>query len=675
MNKNKKAINIGSAQINNGFSGQFYLPYSVGILQSYVKHNAKNPEKYNFQNPIYKRLLLAECVDILKNQDVALLSTYVWNINISLEIGKELKKINPNIFLIYGGPSVPDNNSGNAEKFLRENNFIDVIVHQEGERTILNLLENFPENKFDDVPNVSWIDKSNKYHNNKNLPRMREFESVPSPYLEGMFDSLIKENPNERWLASWETNRGCPFSCAFCDWGSATASKVSRMHLDRIYAELDWFSKNKVEFIFCCDANFGIFPRDYDIAKKAAENKKKYGYPKVLSVQNTKNSRERAYKVQKLLAETGLSKGVTLAMQSVSVHTLEAIKRDNISIEDYAELQKKFSKDKIPTYTEFILALPGDSYEDFANGVSMVIASGQHNRIQFNNLSILPNAEMNSEEYKKKYKIKTVGAPIVNVHGSLDETPADGITEEQLLVIETSTLSIENWIKMRTYASMAEFLYFNKILQIPLLIAHHVNKITFRTLFEHFMKLKDKKALKHVSEIFDMHAKKITQGRSEFIYKEGWLDIYWPPGEYAYIELSKKGLLDDFYRESKEVIMGIVSEEFKPLLEEAVKVNQYLMRQPFVKDDIHLDLQYDILNIYESLVNGETNINLNKKPNRLNINRTDYIIEDWNKWMQEVIWYGHRSGAYMYKFESSLLKPKVEDLATINMNDSLNLSN
>ena len=97
---------------------------------------------------------------------------------------------------------------------------------------------------------------------------------MPSPYLTGIFDELIKENPEEKWLASWETNRGCPFSCTYCDWGSATNSKVSRMHLDRVYAELDWFSKNKVEFIFCCDANFGMLPRDYDIALKAAENKK-----------------------------------------------------------------------------------------------------------------------------------------------------------------------------------------------------------------------------------------------------------------------------------------------------------------------------------------------------------------------------------------------------------------
>ena len=85
---------------------------------------------------------------------------------------------------------------------------------------------------------------------------------------------MIKDNKDEKWLASWETNRGCPFSCTYCDWGSATNSKVARMHLDRVYAELEWFAKHKIEFIFCCDANFGMLPRDYEIVLKAVELKK-----------------------------------------------------------------------------------------------------------------------------------------------------------------------------------------------------------------------------------------------------------------------------------------------------------------------------------------------------------------------------------------------------------------
>ena len=119
------------------------------------------------------------------------------------------------------------------------------------------------------------------------------------------------------------------------------------------------------------------------------------------------------------------------------------------------------------------------------------------------------------------------------MHGSLDETPEDGVKEEQLLVVETSTLPTKDWIKMRSYASMAEFLYFNKILQIPLLITHHLSKSTFRKMFEHFMNVNDKEILKKVSKIFNDHSIKITQGRSSlYIKRVGW--TYIGP-EFAYI--------------------------------------------------------------------------------------------------------------------------------------------
>ena len=58
-------------------------------------------------------------------------------------------------------------------------------------------------------------------------------------------------------------------------------------------------------------------------------------------------------------------------------------------------------------------------------------------KISLYNLSILPNAEMAKKEYVEKYKLETVKAPIVNMHGSLDETPADNIYETQELVIST----------------------------------------------------------------------------------------------------------------------------------------------------------------------------------------------------------------------------------------------
>ena len=154
--KNFLKLKIGSTQINNGFAGQYYLPYSIGLLQAYVLHNSIDNKRYNFLDPIYKREEFDICIEKLKQSDIVLLSMYVWNEQITLAIAKELKKLDKNKFIIIGGPSVPDNVDGKAEKFLKENPYLDVCIHQEGERTILKLLDEFPNINYENTPNISY---------------------------------------------------------------------------------------------------------------------------------------------------------------------------------------------------------------------------------------------------------------------------------------------------------------------------------------------------------------------------------------------------------------------------------------------------------------------------------------------------------------------------------------
>jgi len=652
MNK----IKVGSVQINNGFSNHYYLPYSIGLLQAYVLHNSKEPNRYDFQTTIYKRWLLNECVAKLRNQDVVLFSTYVWNENISLAIAREIKKLNNEILIIFGGPSVPDN----AYNFLNKNRFIDMAVHQEGERIILDILDQFPSLEWSRIPGISYL-KNDTMINNPSLPRMRTFEGCPSPYLSNTLDNLIIENPNEKWLASWETNRGCPFSCTYCDWGSATNSKVARFEMKRLYAELDWFSKMKIEFIFCCDANFGMLPRDYDLVKYAAKVKSQTGYPHVLSVQSTKNARERSYKVQKALFDYGLSKSINIAMQSTDLHTLKQIKRDNISLEDYRDLQIRFTNDGIPTYVDFILALPGDTYEKFSNSISDLIVSGQHNRIQFNNLSILPNAEMAQKDYLEKYQLQTVEAPIVNIHGSLDETPKDGIFETQKLVISSKDMPIRDWIKTRIYASTSEFLYFNKILQIPCLLvyAKHPN-ISYKNIFEKFIEINDENnfpTITYVNSLFTEHAINITKGKAEFIYSEKWLKIYWPPGEFAIIRLFSEDKIKNFYEESIEVLCNLIDDvKYNQIIEEAVWFNYELLRKPMVKNNVNFSMHYNIEEFYLNALKGKDTKILSGTFD-VKINRSNEAIMDWQDWARKILWYGHRRGDYLYT--TTPLKKKI----------------
>ena len=376
-------MKVGLVQINNSFSGQNYLPYSVALLQAYVEKHA--PGKHEFLPLVYKRAAIDSIVQSLVSADLVGFSIYVWNERISLEIARRLKAIKPEIVTVFGGPQVPDK----PAQWLKDNAQVDIVVHNEGERAFLALLS-APE----DLRTVETL----------RAERLTDLERIPSPFLSGTFDSLVAANPDEKWIGLWETNRGCPFRCTFCDWGSATAAKVTKFGMERLQAEVDWFAIHKIEYIFCCDANFGIQKRDVDIAKHVAQVKQQTGYPHALSVQNTKNATERAYETQKILSDAGLNKGVALSMQSTDPNTLLAVKRDNISLETYMELQRRFTNDGVETYSDLILGLPGETYDSFVRGVDTLISSGQHNRIQFNNLSILPNAEMADPAYRRLHE-------------------------------------------------------------------------------------------------------------------------------------------------------------------------------------------------------------------------------------------------------------------------------
>jgi radical SAM superfamily enzyme YgiQ (UPF0313 family) len=618
------------------------------MIQAYAQKHLKQPENYQFLLPLYDRIPVDEGVQRLLGVDVALFSTYVWNFRISLEIARKLKGEAPETVIVFGGPHVPDR----VEEFLRKYPFIDLACHGEGEQPALAILESCLSRNWEQVPNISFLAEDGRLVQNPKAPRMKDLSLDPSPYLEGVFAPLMEANPEEHWIALWETNRGCPFSCTFCDWGSAIQSKVYSFDLERVCNEVAWFAEHRIEFVFCCDANFGILPRDLDIVDYVAKTKSRYGYPHALSVQNTKNATERAYKVQKILADAGLNKGVAISLQSTDENTLQSIKRANISLETYQELQRRFARDGVETYTDMILALPGETYESFANGVSTIIENGQHNRIQFNNLSILPNAEMGDPEYQKKYGMVTVESKTINMHGSLAESMEE-IYETQVMVIGTNTMPEVDWVRTRAFSSMASLLHFDKILQIPLILIHDICSVSYRELIEAFSEgsLDSFPILGEVRSFFEDAAREIQNGGPEYTRSEEWLNIWWPADEYILIKLCVENKLQQFYEEAERLLNRLLDDRSPNLplglLHETIELNRTLIKLPFQTEDLDLDLSYNVWEFYQSSLTGRATV-LEKRSSKYHIDRTTHSWSSWDEWFQGVVWYGNKKGAYLY---------------------------
>jgi len=640
---------IGLVQINNSFSGQNYLPYSIACLKSYAQLHL-DARQFTFLPMIYKRMPVRDIVNHLAEAEVVGFSSYVWNAQISLEAARRLKRMDPSRLIIFGGPQVPDG----AEAFLREHSFIDIVVHNEGERTFVEMMKRLEGRDWTGMRGVSYLDNEGNFVRTPPVERMRDLEELPSPFLNGVFDDLVAANPHEQWIGLWETNRGCPFQCTFCDWGSATAGKVTKFEFDRLHGELNWFANHDIKYIFVCDANFGIQKRDVEIAEAVAEIRKRTGFPHGFSVQNTKNATERAYLTQKILSDAGLNKGVALSMQSLDPTTLKNIKRDNISLETYFELARRFTADKVETYSDLILGLPGETYDSFANGVDKLIRLGQHNRVQFNNLTILPNAEMGNPEYLKKFGMKTIQSEIINIHGTREELE-DDVPEVQDLVIATDSLPINDWRRVRMFSWMAAFLHFDKLFQMPLMIACEIGGLAYRDIIEAFLNAPEKyPVIRSVRDKFEEEAFSMQDGGAEYVYAKEWLGIFWPADEYMYIRLAVDGKLDAFYEEAGELLMGMINaaaDDSQPLLigalKESIRINALLVSRPFAQDDITVTVNFNVMEFCDGLRKGNP-VPLREARSQLEVLRSKSRYDKIEDWCREVVWWGNKKGAYLY---------------------------
>ncbi len=637
---------VGLVQINNSFSGQSYLPYAVCLLQAYYETHGLRARETEFLLPVFTRMKVEEACGKLIGADIVLFSVYVWNVRICCAIARRLKALKPGIKIIFGGPQVPDR----AEEFLKQNEFIDVVVHGEGEQVLVLLLDNLDSKEWRATPGISFL-LHGQFFTNPKPARLKNMEEIPSPYLSGLFRGVMEANPDQKWIALWETNRGCPFSCTYCDWGSTTQSRVYQFDMERLQREVDWFAEHRIDFVFCCDANYGILPRDVEITDYVAKIKNRTNFPKALSVQNTKNATERAYAVQKKLADAGLNKGVTLAIQSMDKETLKNIKRENISLGSYQELQRRFTRDRVETYSDYILALPGESYEATVEGIATLIENGQHNRIQFNNLSILPNAEMGNPEYQARFGMVSVEADIINIHGSRAEAESD-IAERQLLVIATDAMPKEDWVRTRAFCWFTALIHFDKILQIPIILTNKVAGVSYREILERFVEgdMTAYPVLGKVRDFFFQAARDIQQGGPEYIHSPKYLDIFWPADELILIEMIASGEINEFYDESARLLIelaGADATSVHPIIDEAVKLNRNLLKTPFSSDIVTIECSYNIFDFYKAVLLSEE-IPLENMPVAYRIDKSTQVYTNWDDFCREVIWYGNKKGAYLY---------------------------
>jgi hypothetical protein len=415
-----------------------YLPYSVGILWSYCLTKDYIKENLELDKLVYKREPIQELAEQLSKSNIVGFSTYVWNRNYNFKLAQRVKELNPNTIIFFGGPEPPITN---PKIFSHIMPFADIVVRGEGEYIVASLIEKIL--KGEDYTNDTGllINQNGVCKDNGAGERINDLDSVPSPYLTGVFDSIL---PLEKeWNAVIETNRGCPYKCTFCDWGSLTYSKIKKFNLTRVFHEIEWMSQNKIGYMDVADANFGIFvDRDNMIVDKLIEVQSNNGYPYRTGWSWAKNQQSEVVQIAKKLITSGhFNNGLTISLQSLDENTLNTIKRSNMGINKINEIFDECRKDGVPLNVELILGLPGETKQSWEETIFGVFEVGQHDSIEVWQAQILENAEMNLSQ-RKEFNIQ--GQMVLDYfpNGLDNEAP-----EYSEIVTQTTTMSLDDMVE------------------------------------------------------------------------------------------------------------------------------------------------------------------------------------------------------------------------------------
>ena len=308
-----------------------------------------------------------------KNKKIVGFSCYIWNIEKMLKFAENLKKLLPDIYVVFGGPEVSFYESG---EFLKLYPFADCLIKGEGEIPLLELLElNFKLNLKEPVDLYKNLyDNAEKYH-----------------------------------TVYYESSRGCPFGCSYCVSGIYN-NKVRAKDIDVILNELKFIEEkyyncedSSINIIKFCDRTFNFDVKRanklYKNLIERAEIYKKIYDKKLLPYQFEVYPSlfdEESFEILKSTPKDLFQ--MEIGIQSLNSKTLEAIGRKNFDVNKALEnIAGIKSLGNIKVHVDLIAGLPYEDLESFRDGFNLLYEKTKADFIQIGFLKFLRGTRIREE--------------------------------------------------------------------------------------------------------------------------------------------------------------------------------------------------------------------------------------------------------------------------------------
>jgi len=577
-----------------------YLPYAAGQLWAYASLDETIAQGYEMRDFVFLFESIPAVVGRMEDPFLAAFSCYIWNTEYNKALARAIKTKFPACVILFGGHNTPPNNA-----FLEQFPYIDCLVQGEGEipfrRLLLELLKETPN--LMNVPGLRYRLPDGRLAQNEPEAIM-DLWDLPSPYATGVFDGIIIQYPEIQWSCSVETNRGCPYHCGYCSWG--LKDKTLRCLSDeRVMADFQWIGAHKIEFIMFVDSNFGVFERDEYFIDALIEQKKKSGYPYFCGYSYAKQSTDRVRRIVcKLWENKMVQNGATISFQTLSPQALATVGRENLDLPYFKRLMHQYNEAKIPTYSELILGLPGETFESFCAGIGTLLELGQHDGLSIYPWFLLPNSELASPEMRKLYGIDAERF-VLSLYGNEKIPPAvEDITEYCDLVTATSTMSQAELTKAFLFGVLLQSLHVFALTRWIAIYLYHACGIRY----EHFYLRMLDFALDNPASVLGQLIADVARFREESKKEhiDHTLDLPYEAGknvqEILYLFGGASFRLHQFYEEIEPFVKALAHD--KTLAAELVRYQRETIRQPGAPLKL-LEFRYDFLRYFKDVLEGQ----------------------------------------------------------------------
>ena len=428
---------------------------AVYSLISYAK-------KYKEQISLTELTINHSEEDILKmiykeKADVVAFSCYIWNISIIKRVSEELKKLQPNIIIWYGGPEV----SYDVQNSLTKNRFLDGIMVGEGEQTFLELMQYYVEGNTM-LENIAGL----AFKNNDNeilITNAREpmnMDLIPFPYedMERFKNKIIY----------YESSRGCPFSCSYCL--SSVDRRVRFRSTYLVKRELKLFLEYQVPQVKFVDRTFNCNPEhSMDIWSFIKENDNGITNFHFEISADLLNEEELEFLSTLRPGQVQFEIGV----QSTNPRTVEAIHR-KMDIEKLSNNVTRIKKSgNIHQHLDLIAGLPLEGYQSFGNSFDDVYRLGP-DQLQLGFLKVLKGSPMERE--RESYGIDYRNSPPYEVLFTGD------LTYDEVLKIKGICDVVETYYNSGQYTNSIRFLehYYSSPVELYQSISNYYEKTGYQ---------------------------------------------------------------------------------------------------------------------------------------------------------------------------------------------------